>query len=270
MCGIVGKLSLHAPPEPCDVRRAGDALRRRGPDDEGFWAEGPVAFAHRRLAILDLSPAGHQPMLSADGRFVLVLNGEVYNYQELREQMPAPTGGWKSDSDTEVILAAYARWGAECLRHFRGMFALAIWDRQEQTLFVARDRMGVKPLYYHHAGGCFGFSSRPGALFALHPELSATVDEQALRLYFEAGYVPAPYSFWQQIRKLRPAHYLLVSASGLKEVRYWDYRQIEPEASWQSRPEGELLDELDEIVFRSVQSRLVSHEIGRASCRERV
>lgn len=218
-----------------------------------------MAFGHRRLAILDLSPAGHQPMLSADGRFVMVLNGEVYNYHELREKLPAPPGGWKSDSDTEVILGAYAHWGPDCLRHFHGMFALAIWDRQEQTLFVARDRMGVKPLYYHYSSFWFGFSSRPGALFALQPDLSPAVDEQGLRLYLEAGYIPAPYSFWQQVKKLRPAHYLLVSASGLKEVRYWDYRQIEPERSWETRPEGELLDELDELVFRSVRSRLVAH-----------
>ena len=101
MCGIAGKLSFHSPPELPDLRRAVNVLRRRGPDDEGFWAEGPVAFGHRRLAILDLSPAGHQPMVSADGRFVIVLNGEVYNYRELREKLPHPPGGWKSDSDTE-------------------------------------------------------------------------------------------------------------------------------------------------------------------------
>ena len=259
MCGIAGKLSFHSPPELPDLRRAVNVLRRRGPDDEGFWAEGPVAFGHRRLAILDLSPAGHQPMVSADGQFVIVLNGEVYNYRELREKLPHPPGGWKSDSDTEVILGAYARWGPDCLPNLQGMFALAIWDRQEQTLFVARDRMGVKPLYYHHSNRWFGFSSRPGALFALQPDLSAAVDEQGMRLYLEAGYIPAPYSFWQQVKKLKPAHYLLISASGLKEARYWDYRQIAPETSWETRPEGELLDELDELVFRSVRSRLVAH-----------
>lgn len=259
MCGIVGKLSFRSSPELSDLRRAVKVLQRRGPDDEGFWAEGPVAFGHRRLAILDLSPAGHQPMVSAEGRFVIVLNGEVYNYRELREKLAAPPGGWKSDSDTEVILGAYARWGPDCLQYFHGMFALAIWDRQEQTLFVARDRMGVKPLYYHSSNNWFGFSSRPGALFALQPELSAAVDEQGMRLYFEAGYIPAPYSFWRQVRKLRPAHYLLISASGVKEIRYWDYRQIEPDRSWETRPEEELLDELEEIVFHSVRSRLVAH-----------
>ena len=259
MCGIVGVLARAGElPDTGTIVAAAERLRRRGPDDAGLWAEGRVALAHRRLAVLDLSASGHQPMVSADGRYVIVLNGEVYNFRELRAELAGPGVTWRSETDTETVLAAYARWGTDCVRRLRGMFAFAMWDRREQRLFAARDRLGVKPFYYRHAHGRFAFASRPRALPAAGGSPAETVDLQALRYYLEIGYVPAPLSIFREVRKLPPAHWLSLDASGLQVERYWDFRHIRPERGWEQRPEEDLLDELDEILRRSVRWRMVS------------
>ena len=258
MCGIVGAINQAAPVSAEAAQRAAASLAKRGPDDSGVWTEGETALAHRRLAILDLTPAGHQPMVSTDGRYVIVLNGEIYNFLELRRQLNPDENAWHSRSDTEVVLAAYGRWGPECVNRFHGMFAFAIWDRKEKRLFAARDRMGVKPFYYHFGSAGFLFASRPRALFALDASLSPELDEQALRYYLEIGYIPAPWSIHREIRKLPPAHYLMLDASGLRVRRYWDFRHIVPEQRWSRRSETDLLDELDEIISRSVRLRMVA------------
>jgi asparagine synthase (glutamine-hydrolysing) len=256
MCGIVGVVRADgAPIDAAALRRARDALVRRGPDAEGSFLEAGVAFGHRRLSILDLSAAGAQPMQSPDGRYVIVHNGEVYNHLELREELG---GAWRGSSDTETILAAFARSGPRCLERMHGMFAFAIWDRAERSLFAARDRMGVKPFFYHANAERLAFASRPRALHALLPDLSRGLDPQALRLYLEAGYVPAPLSIFAAVRKLEPAHLLRWQAGQLSVERYWDYAGIEPAAGWERRPERDLLDELEEIVSRSVRWRLLS------------
>jgi asparagine synthase (glutamine-hydrolysing) len=258
MCGIVGAVSTGAPVAAEAAREAAARLAKRGPDDAGEWAEGPATLGHRRLSILDLSSTGHQPMVSADGRHVIVLNGEIYNFLDLRRELDPDERAWRSSSDTEVVLAAYARWGEDCLRRFHGMFAFAIWDRAEQRLFAARDRMGVKPFYYHAGPRGFLFASRPRALFALDPALSRALDEQAMRYYLEVGYIPAPWSIHKAVRKLPPAHCLTLDRSGLRVGRYWDFRHIAPEPAWRNRSEEDLLDELDEIVSRSVRLRMVA------------
>ena len=259
MCGIVGIIKTdNSLIDANALRRSTDMLANRGPDDSGSWVEGNVGLGHRRLSILDLSPAGHQPMVSADGRYIIVYNGEIYNFRELRAIIDPIHSSWQSNSDTEVILAAYAKWGPGCVKRFHGMFAFAIWDRQEKILFAARDRMGVKPFYYHHSSDCFAFASRPRALFPLVPTLSRDIDEQALRFYLESGYVSAPYSIYNDVRKLPPAHYLLMDGNGLRLERYWDFRHIRPENAWVNRSEEDLLDELDEIVSRTVRSRMIS------------
>jgi asparagine synthase (glutamine-hydrolysing) len=258
MCGIVGIIDSHSNVDGEQLRCSAETLRLRGPDDSGFWTCGNVGLGHQRLAIIDISPAGHQPMLSADGRFVIVFNGEIYNFRDVRRELDQDETHWRSQSDTEVILAAYARWGPDCLQRFHGMFSLAIWDQREKALFAARDRMGVKPFYYHHSHDCFAFASRPRALLALRPKLSRELDEQALRFYLESGYVPSPYSIYREIRKLPPAHWLRVDHRGLHIERYWDFRGITPEVSWESRREDDLLDELDSILSRSVSSRMIS------------
>ena len=258
MCGIVGMVDFRGRADPDTLRAAASTLQKRGPDDAGVWAEEIAGLGHRRLAIIDITPAGHQPMATPDGRYLIVFNGEIYNFADLRRELTTEGQPWRSNSDTEVILAAYAKWGVDCLARFHGMFALAIWDRQRKELFAARDRMGVKPFYYHHSHACFAFASRPRAVFVLKPALSPAIDEQALRFYLESGYVPAPLSIHREIRKLAPAHYLLVNADGIQVQRYWDFRAIAPEPSWLARSEPELLDELDELVSKSVRSRMVS------------
>ncbi len=258
MCGIVGLIDLRAYVDPGKVREAADLLYRRGPDDSGAWVEGGVGLGHRRLAVLDLTPAGHQPMTSPDGRYVIVFNGEIYNFLEIRRQLDDKNGAWRSHSDTEVILAAYIRWGVNCVKKFHGMFVFAIWDRHKKAIFAARDRMGVKPFYYHHSLEYLAFASRPRALWPLSRNLSTEIDEQALRFYLESGYVPAPYSIHRDVRKLPPAHYLLFDSKGLRIERYWDFQYIIPEQSWEKRGEEDLLDELDGIVSRVVRSRMIS------------
>jgi asparagine synthase (glutamine-hydrolysing) len=234
-----------------------DRLQRRGPDDSGSWYNAVVRLGHRRLAVVDLSPTGHQPMISADGRFVIVFNGEIYNHGELRPQL-APPGGWRGTSDTETLLEAYRRWGAGCLERLNGMFAFAIWDNTERRLFLARDRMGVKPLYYSWSDGRFVFASRPSAMTALLPGGGADIDPQSLRAFLELGYIPAPLSFYRKVRKLPPGHCMTVDARGARAVRYWDYRHIVPDHSLGKRDENELIDELDELIRRATRLRLMS------------
>jgi len=259
MCGIVGSIDWTGPASDLEsVRRAIDSLYNRGPDDAGTWREENIALGHRRLSILDLSSAGHQPMISADGRYVIVHNGEIYNFRQLREELSPYGHSWHSESDTEMILSAYATWGPACVEHFHGMFAFSIWDRVAKTLYAARDRMGVKPYYYHHSTRRFVFGSRPRALFRICEELSRTYDNQALRLYLESGYIPAPHSIYASLKKLPPAHYLVVNSNGIRISRYWDFRHIPPDSSWTHRDEEQLLDELEEILTESVRLRLTS------------
>jgi asparagine synthase (glutamine-hydrolysing) len=234
-----------------------DRLQRRGPDDAGTWSNSVLRLGHRRLAIIDLSPTGHQPMVSADGRFVIVFNGEIYNHGELRPQL-SPPGGWTGSSDTETLLEAYRQWGPGCLERLNGMFAFAIWDNTERRLFVARDRMGVKPLYYSWSDGRFVFASRPSAMTGLLAGGGAEIDPQSLRIYLELGYIPAPLSLYRKVRKLAPGHWMSVDARGPRITRYWDYRHISPDASLLKRSEDELVDELDELIRRATRLRLMS------------
>lgn len=259
MCGILGIWNLDGQlVDRCDLDEATDVMRNRGPDDRGIWVDAAIGLGHRRLAVIDLSAAGHQPMSYLD-RYVIVYNGEVYNYKEIRRELSADAPiDWQSNSDTEVIMAAYHRWGPDCLDRFHGMFAFAIWDKVERRMFVARDRLGVKPLYYHHKNGQFVFASRPRAIMRMLPTLTRQLDESALRTYLEAGYIPAPASIYSSIRKLPAAHFVVVSDQALVIKRYWDYRRIPPERAWEFRREDDLLDELDEIITRSVGQRMVS------------
>ena len=253
MCGLIGATGPSV--DAARAQSAIDGLAWRGPDDRGLWSEQEAVLAHCRLSIIDLSPAGHQPMLSADGRYVLTYNGEIYNYRELRAELG---GDWRSDSDSEVILRAYARWGKAFLRRLRGMFALGIWDRHEKRLLLARDRLGVKPLYYAQRNGAVLFASRPQALFAYDPQLSADLDLIGLSLYLEAGYFPAPFTLHNAVRKL-PAGHMLEFADGKASVSaYWNPLGIEPIPAWRDRAEADLLDELDALLTASVKARLIS------------
>jgi len=218
MCGVAGFWDVRGRLVPDQariaLRRMTDAIRQRGPDDEGVFhdAESGIALGHRRLSIVDLSPQGHQPMTSASGRYVIVFNGEVYNHARLRPELERAGCIFRGHSDTEVMLSAIEHWGLEAaLQRFIGMFAFALWDRQQHTLVLARDRLGIKPLYYGWAAGRFVFASELKAITAL-PGFDNPVDRDALCLYLRHNCVPAPYSIHRGIRKLMPGTLLQVDA----------------------------------------------------------
>jgi asparagine synthase (glutamine-hydrolysing) len=240
MCGIAGFLSFgdRAVASTLDaVRGMTDALAHRGPDDSGHWCDDAagVALGHRRLSIIDLSPLGHQPMASADGRWTVVFNGEIYNYQTLRRELEAAgERGWRGTSDTEVLLAAVSRWGLDAtLPRLAGMFSLALWDGRERCLHLARDRMGEKPLYYGRSGPAFLFGSELKALRAF-PGWRGELDRDVLALYMRYGYVPEPYAIHRGIRKLPPGSSLCVSAAGVAA------QDVAPRAYWS--PSSAVLD----------------------------
>src|SRR5438045_4451747 len=210
MCGIAGFVepagSRDSEESELIVRSMASKLARRGPDDEGTWAdaEAGVALGHRRLSILDLSEQGHQPMHSSDGRYVLVFNGEIYNFQTLWQELVLKGRAFRGHSDTEVMLAAFCEWGVgPALDRFVGMFAFALWDRRTRLLHLARDRAGEKPLYYGWAGDALVFGSELKALQA-NPDWRAGVDRGALALLVRHGYIPAPFCIYENTYKLPP------------------------------------------------------------------
>ena len=226
MCGIAG-LWDHAGPAVASGHRQVEAmaaaLAHRGPDHRGVWADPScgVALAQARLAVLDLSPAGNGPMPWRDERYWITYNGEVYNFIELRRELESEGCRFRSTSDAEVVLAAFERWGAGCLERFIGMFAFAIWDASERRLFLARDRLGKKPLYYARHGGRFAFASELRALL-MDPSLPRGVDADAVALYLRFGYVPAPLTILRAVRTLPPAHFAWENSDGLRVERYWN------------------------------------------------
>jgi asparagine synthase (glutamine-hydrolysing) len=231
MCGIAGFLDLRSQARDPAAARAQltamtESIRYRGPDGEGHWIDGPVALGHRRLSIVDLSPAGAQPMTSASGRFVITYNGEIYNHAALRRALEPAGVAWRGNSDTEVLLAAFDTWGIEATLHeCVGMFAFALWDRREQRLTLARDRLGEKPLYFGWQGGVFLFGSELKALRA-HPAFQASVAPSAVADLVRWGYVPAPRSIFDGIEKLcaaEIAHLDLADPANhiLRRQRYW-------------------------------------------------
>ncbi|MEW5913610.1 MAG: asparagine synthase (glutamine-hydrolyzing) [Thermodesulfobacteriota bacterium] len=272
MCGIagfmqgggrLGREELLAQVEPMCA-----ALARRGPDDQGAWAEpaAGLALGHRRLSILDLSPSGAQPMLSHDGRWVLIYNGEIYNHLEIKKELeaaePALAGAWRGHSDTEVLLEAVARWGLErALGAAAGMFALAIWDRRQRRLSLARDRLGKKPLYYGWQKGVFVFGSELKALRA-HPAFGGEIDRRALALYLRQGNVPAPWCIYRGLYKLPPACWLTL-APGDAEARprpYWS--ALDAAARGQAEPltggPDEIQAAMEQALAQAVAGRLIA------------
>jgi len=255
------------------------ALAHRGPDDQGCWVDSEigVGLGHRRLSIVDLSPHGHQPMQSADGRFVLTYNGEIYNHAELRAELDsarmAPDDGWRGHSDTETLLQAISTWGLErTLNRCVGMFALGLWDRSTHKLLLARDRFGEKPLYYGWIGGDFLFSSELKAMRA-HPRFGNDVDRRALAAFASRTYVPAPLSVYQRIFKLQPGCILEVAPQavssprdiapeegqveeGLKLARYWSYAQVVREGLDRPfRDEQEALEGLEQALAAAIRGQ---------------
>ena len=260
MCGIAGIFNLNGEPvSPVLIRGMTDAIAHRGPDGEGFYIDSFIGLGHRRLAIIDLSPAGHQPMISPNGEYALTYNGEVYNFQELRAELESLGHAFRSRSDTEVVLRSYIHWGRECVHRFNGMFALAIWDKTRQELFLARDRYGIKPLYYAFAGQTFIFASEQKAILT-HPAISKEIDLEALLEYFTFQNIFTDKTLLQGIRLFPAGSWAslpLGSAPGrVPWSRFWDFHFSEPQGP--AAPAREIEEELDRLIRRAVNRQLVS------------
>lgn len=258
MCGIYGLIDLINPVDPSALQRQSTRLAHRGPDDAGTWLsiDRSVGLAQRRLAIIDLSAAGHQPMSSADGRYTIVYNGEVYNFKELRRELEAAGHCFAGGSDTEVVLAAYQAWGEQCVSRFNGMFALAIYDRGTDnwppSLFLARDRAGKKPLYYCHDGRRFQFASELKAI-----EGAYALNETALNHYLALGYIPHNLCIAARVHKLPPAHIARLTLPDLRLAlqRYWELPVNNPLPS----EDGEFFaDQAQTLLEDAVRLRLIS------------
>ena len=257
MCGIAGifHVSVPKPVDPARVRAMADVLAHRGPDGSGVWTAPGVGFGHRRLSIIDLE-GGAQPMLSGDGRIAVNYNGEIYNYREVRAELEQLGHAFRTDSDTEVILAGWRQWGPDCLSRFNGMFAIALYDAEADSLFLARDRLGVKPLYLAELpDGALIFASELKGLLA-HPLLRRSPSAQAVEDYLAYGYVPDESCIVEGVRKLPASHYLLVrrGAPIPASVKWWDVDFSSPSRASPTALEEELVEHLR----RAVRSRMVA------------
>jgi len=261
MCGIIGIASQSSVSARGWVAAGSDALRHRGPDDAGEWwsADGCVGLGHRRLAIIDLSPGGHQPMQDAHNELCIVFNGEIYNFADLRGELAGSGHLFRSQSDTEVILAAYREWGTDCLARLNGMFAFALYDSRRRQLLIARDRAGEKPLYYAPGRGALRFASELKGLMT-DPALARRIDHEALDCYLAMGHVPGERCILQGVRKLPPAHALLFDLdSGQSRLwRYWRLPEPDTGARLGSADEAALLRELEILLEDAVRRQLVA------------
>lgn len=266
MCGITGFLGEW--PATLSARKATliamtEALRHRGPDDSGLWidAEAGIALGHRRLSIIELGPGGHQPMATADGRFIITYNGEIYNYAELATRLREAGAVLRGGSDTEVLIESIARWGMQkTLQQCEGMFAFALWDRERRELTLARDRLGVKPLYWGQANDLLIFGSELKALRA-HPGWKPEIDRSAVVAFLRFGYVPAPQSIFRNVHKLEPGTMLVAKLKGQTRLeRYWDLRAIacSPNRVLPANTGPDMLVELERVLSKAVRNEMVS------------
>ena len=270
MCGITGFLEISKNKDQTSfqatIARMLEPIRHRGPDDSGHWmdAQSGIVLGFCRLAILDLSPTGHQPMASADGRYVIVFNGEVYNFNQLRNELASLGHAFRGHSDTEILLASICQWGIqEAVQRSNGMFAFALWDRHEHRLTLVRDRLGIKPLYYGWAGRVFLFGSELKTIKA-HPSFNSDIDRNVLALYLRHNYIPAPYTIYAGFRKLLPGTILTLADDQPGELPepkpYWSARQV-AESGLAHPFEGSDLDavgELDSLLRESIRERMIA------------
>ncbi|MDA1107115.1 MAG: N-acetylglutaminylglutamine amidotransferase [Proteobacteria bacterium] len=254
MCGISGELRFDgSAPARATLTRMTQRLARRGPDDEGLYFDGPLAFGQRRLAVIDLSARSHQPMVDKELHLSIVFNGTIYNYESLRTELQAQGYTFFSGGDTEVILKAYAAWGERCVERLHGMFAFAVWDSKKQMLFLARDRLGIKPLYYAQHNNHFRFASTPQALLAAG-EVDTRIDPVALHHQLTLhAVVPAPHTILQGIRKLAPATTMtLDTRGGITTRRYW---QLNAQRPVQEKSEQEWIEAVHQSLRAAVEKR---------------
>jgi asparagine synthase (glutamine-hydrolysing) len=254
MCGICGELRLDGTaPEVAAIDRMSAKLARRGPDSSGSFVAGPLAFGHRRLAIIDLSEHANQPMVDRELKLALVFNGTIYNYRELRRKLQAKGYHFFSEGDSEVIIKAWHAWGEAALQRLHGMFAFALWDLEREQLILARDRLGIKPLYYSSDHNRFLFASSSQALLAAGG-VDCSIDPVALHYQFTLhGVVPAPRTILQGVRKLQPAHYMVIDSGGVqREQRYWDCKAVRPDRVLTS---DEWLDQIHVALRGAIKQR---------------
>lgn len=258
MCGIVGVVSASPVIDKQSIVSMRDSMRHRGPDDAGAWwsPDRRVVLAHRRLAIIDLSSSGHQPMVDELGHLVVVFNGEVYNYRELRSELEARGHRFHTSSDTEIVLEGYRAWGLNCVSRFNGMFGLSIFDTRNRRLFLARDRAGEKPLFYYHASGTLSFASELKALMA-DPAFPRELDVEALNYYLTYGYAPGSMCMLKGVRKLPQGHAMTydLDTDCLRVWRYWDLPRLSTQGPMD---EEALVDELEALIADSVRLRLAA------------
>jgi len=255
MCGINGIMGLNAIEGKQKLALMNSALAHRGPNDEGTFAEGKIALGHRRLSIIDLSAAGHQPMIFQD-RYIIIYNGELYNFKEIKNELKEFS--FKTNSDTEVILAAYAKWGVNCLNHFNGMYAFAIWDKLTQELFIARDRLGIKPLYYYQRNNLLLFSSEIRSLLK-SDLIPRKLDQTSLIDYLRYQTVHAPSTIIKDVRMLMPGHYMILSGDQLsvKPVNYWDVSK-KCDDSVKEKTYNEVCSDINDLLLKAVERRLIA------------
>lgn len=256
MCGITGIVNLTKKQFlPAVIKAMTDAIAHRGPDAEGFFIHNPtIALGHRRLSIIDLSTNANQPFIDNSQQYVIVFNGEIYNFLEVKKKL-SNDYNFKTTSDTEVILAAYIKWKEDCLKYLNGMFAFAIWDKKEETLFIARDRIGVKPLYYHHNNDYFLFASEIRALLASNL-IPRKLDNYALKNYLMFQSVYAPYTIVKDIFQLMPGEYAIISKQGFQKSTYWSIQGIALNNNFQE--EKTILKQIRNLLTSSVASRMIS------------
>ena len=256
MCGLCGELRFDGTaPEQGVIERMKDKLRKRGPDSEGSYISAPVAFGHRRLAIIDLSDKAAQPMIDEPAGVSLVFNGTIYNYPDLRKELQALGHTFKSTGDTEVILRSYIEWGENCVARLQGMFAIAIWDSKKQVMLLARDRSGIKPLYFSQTAQRLLFASNTQALIHADDGIDTSIDATALHHLFTLhAVVPAPRTVVNGIRKVKPAHYMLIDKSGeVQEKRYWSLRAKRPD---KTMSEQDWITAVHDELRRAVEKRV--------------
>lgn len=254
MCGICGIFNYHSeePADPDRLRRMNAALKHRGPDDEGFHQSGNFAMAAKRLSIIDLV-SGHQPVGNEEKSIWTVFNGEIYNFPELKNDLIERGHRFSTGTDTEVIVHLFEEEGIDFIRRLNGMFAIALWDERNRTLYLIRDRLGIKPLYYHLSGKGIIFASELKSLIE-HGEFTKELEPLSLAQYLAFDYVPAPASIYRDTRKVQPGHYLRIDPAGITEFKYWDIH-YHPKMV---RSEGEYIDELDGLLRRAVKRRLIA------------
>ena len=271
MCGFAGFITRSTLKREClesRVEAMNKAIAARGPDDACVWVDpdAGIALGHRRLSIIDLSPMGRQPMVSRSGRYIIAFNGEIYNYQDLARVLEKKGYSWRGHSDTEVLLAAFEFWGVkQTLEQCNGMFALALWDQKKRTIFLARDRMGQKPLYYGFNNGILFFGSQIKAFHA-NPEFKPEIDQAVIPLFLKYSYIPTPYSIYKNIKKLSAAHFLEISRSDMaglclkEEIPYWNLAQVAEDGinNPMTGSEAQMMDSLEKILQESVSRRMLS------------